>query len=326
MGLIESVHDRRAASIPRQAGGVGKVRDLVLLARPAHWAKNVLVVPLALADPAAWSHTALERVAWAILVFILASMLVYLINDTVDRRLDRRHPTKRDRPLAAGRIPAPLVISYGLVITAGFGVLVFVAPHGASWPVLGYLVLNVVYTCGLKHFPLLDIGAVSAGFVLRAVQGYLAADIRVAGWLLLTIFAGSLLLLLGKRRRELLEVGAGHRPSLRGYTVELTNHLLFLTGALCLISALAYLRTEAPIAPHGHAAMLISAPFALYAVSRYLQIVLVRDGGGDPVRTLLGDPALIAAVALWAVALGAFFMAHNPLVISHLLSSGMRFR
>ena len=316
MGIVESVNEGRTGGISRQLGGVGQLRELISLARPSHWAKTLLVVPLALIDPAAWSRTALERVAWAIVVFVLASMLVYLFNDAVDRRLDRLHATKRNRPLAAGRISFALVVSYGLVVTAGFGVLVYVAPHGASWPVFGYLLLNVAYSSGLKHSPLLDIGAVSAGFVLRAVQGYVSADIPIAGWLLLTIFAGSLLLLLGKRRRELLEVGAEHRPSLRGYTVELTNQLMLLTGALCLSAALAYLLTEAPIAPHGQTAMLISAPFALYAVSRYLQLILVMEGGGDPVRTLFGDAALVVTVALWATALGAFFVINNPAVLS----------
>lgn len=320
MDVVESLEKGHAGGISRQAGEAGQLRELISLARPVHWPKTFLVVPLALVDPAAWSRNALEHVGWAIALFILASMLVYLINDYVDRRLDRQHVTKRNRPLAAGSIALPLVISYGLVITAGFGVLVFVAPHGESWPVLGYLLLNVIYTFGLKHFPLLDIGAVSAGFVLRSVQGYLAADARVAGWLLLTIFAGSLLLLLGKRRRELLVVGPKHRPSLRGYTVELTNHLMLLTGALCLISAMAYLRVESPIAPIGQAAMLISAPFALYAISRYLQIVLVLEGGDDPVRTLLGDSALVVAVALWAISLGALFVLNYSTVMTHLRS------
>lgn len=318
MGIVESVDKGHAGGISRQVGGVGQIRDLILLARPVHWAKTLLVVPLALTDPAAWSRTALENVTWAVVLFILASMLVYLINDFVDRSLDRRHITKRNRPLASGRISLPLIISYGLVIAVGFGVLVLVAPHGESWPVLGYLLLNIIYTFGLKHLPLLDIGAVSAGFVLRSIEGYVAADIRIAGWLLLTIFAGSLLLLIGKRRRELLVVGPKHRPSLRGYTVELTNHLLLLTGVLCLISAMAYLRTESPIAPIGQAAMLTSAPFALYAISRYLQIVLVLEGGDDPVRTLLGDPALVVAVALWAIAIGALFVFNYPTVMAHL--------
>ncbi|TDB94047.1 UbiA prenyltransferase family protein [Actinomadura sp. 7K534] len=324
MDIAESAKEGREDGDRRKHRRAGRVRDICSLARPAHWTKTLLVVPLALLDPAAWSGTALERVGWAVVVFVLASMLVYLVNDTVDRRLDRLHATKRNRPLAAGRVSFPLVVSYGLVVTSGFGVLVLVAPHGTSWPVFGYLLLNVAYSCGLKHSPLLDIGAVSAGFVLRAVQGYVAAGIHIAGWLLLTIFAGSLLLLLGKRRRELLEVGAAHRPSLRGYTVELTNHLLLLTGVLCLTSALAYLLTEAPIAPHRQAAMLISAPFALYAISRYLQVVLVMDGGGDPVKTLLRDRALVVAVALWAVTLGAFFAMNEPAAISAIRSWGVR--
>lgn len=319
MSIAEPMNEGRTAPLARPAGAARRLRDLIALARPAHWTKTVLVVPVVLVDPATWSRPTLERVAWAIAVFVMASTLVYLINDLVDRRLDRRHPAKRHRPLAAGRVSSPLVLAYGLMLVAGFGALVFAAPQGRSWPVFAYLALNVLYTAGLKHVPLLDVGTVSAGFVLRAVQGYVAADVRVPAWLLLTISAGSLLLLLGKRRRELLEAGAEHRPALRGYSVELTNQLLLLTGMLCLIAALAYLRTEAPVAPHGHAVMLISAPFALYAISRYLQVVMVREGGGDPVRTLLGDPALVVAVALWVVALGAFFAVHDPAVMSLVL-------
>lgn len=311
MRIAESVQESTAGEVSGQAGGIRQILDLISLARPVHWIKSLLVVPVAAADPAAWSRTSLERVAWATVAFILASALVYLFNDLVDRSLDRRHPTKRNRPLAAGKVSSPPLILYGLALLAGFGALVFVGPHGQSWPVIGYLTLNVIYTCGLKHLALLDVGAVSAGFVLRVIQGSVAAETRVAGWLLLTVFSGSLLLLLGKRRWELLEVGSGHRPSLRGYTVELTNHLLLLTGALCLISALAYLRTEAPVAPYGQAAMLISAPFALYAISRYLQIVLVREGGGDPLRTLLGDPALVVAGTLWVAALSLLVMVHK---------------
>jgi decaprenyl-phosphate phosphoribosyltransferase len=319
MSIAETVRESRASEVPGQAGGGRQILDLISLARPAHWIKSLLVVPVAVADPAAWSYTALERVAWATVAFILASALVYLVNDLADRRLDRQHPIKRNRPLAAGRVSSPLLISYGLALMAGFGLLVFVGPHGRSWPVLAYLALNVIYTCGLKHLPLLDVGAVSAGFVLRVTQGYVASETKVAGWLLLTIFSGSLLMLLGKRRRELLEVGVGHRPSLRGYTVELTNHLLLLTGALCLTSALAYLRTEAPVASYGQAAMLISAPFALYAISRYLQLVLVLDGGGDPLRTLLGDLALVVAIALWVAALSLLVLVHNTPAISIVL-------
>lgn len=291
-----------------RAGVRRRVIDLFLLARPAHWVKSVLVVPIALVDLTAWSWSALERVAWSILVFILAAAVVYLVNDFVDQRLDRLHPGKSQRPIAAGRLSVTAVILYGTVLTGGLGLLFAYAPHGRSWPVLGYLGLNLAYNAGLKHMPLIEMGAISGGFVLRVVQGYLATGVAASSWLLIAVFSGSLLLIVGKRRYELVEVGVEHRPSLRGYSVELLNHLLLLASVFCLAATSAYLATEAPIAPYRKEALLISLPFVLYALFRYLQVVLVLKGGGDPVRLLLRDRALIVSIGIWVCAIGALLL------------------
>lgn len=291
-----------------RAGVRRQVMDLLLLARPAHWIKNVLVVPIALVDPQVWSWSALERVAWSIVAFILAAAVVYLINDLVDRRLDRLHPGKRRRPIAAGRLSATALVLYAAVLIGGLGLLLAFSPHGSSWPILGYLGLNLSYTAGLKHVPLVEMGAISCGFVLRIVQGYLAVGVAASSWMLIAVFSGSLLLILGKRRYELMEVGVEHRPSLRGYSVEFLNHLLLLASVFCLAATLTYLATEAPIAPYRKDALLISLPFVLYALFRYLQVVLVLKGGGDPVRLLLRDRALIVSIGMWGCAIGTLLL------------------
>ncbi|MEU1394182.1 MULTISPECIES: UbiA prenyltransferase family protein [unclassified Nonomuraea] len=295
-------HDKPAQAVVRQ------VMDLFLLARPTHWAKSMLVVPIALVDVAVWSWPTLERVAWSIAAFILAAAVIYLVNDLVDKRLDRLHPGKCQRPIAAGRLSATAVTLYGVVLISGLSLLFVYAPHGGAWPVLSYLVLNLAYCAGLKRLPLIDMGVVSTGFVLRVVQGYLATEAVIPGWLLIAVFSGSLLLILGKRRYELVEVGAEHRPSLRGYSVEFLNHLLMLASVVCLAAMSAYLAFEAPIAPHRQQVLLISLPFVLYALSRYLQVVLVLRGGGDPVRLLLRDRALIVSVGIWVCALAALVL------------------
>ncbi|MEQ4724787.1 UbiA prenyltransferase family protein [Nonomuraea sp. B19D2] len=307
MGSVNVARERPAKRA--RAGVRRQVMDLFLLARPAHWAKSVLVVPIALVDLAVWSWPALERVAWSIAAFILAAAVIYLVNDLVDQRLDRLHPGKCRRPIAAGRLSVTAVTLYGTVLTGGLSLLFAYAPHGGSWPVFGYLGLNLAYSAGLKRLPLIDMGVVSGGFVLRVVQGYLATDAALPGWLLIAVFSGSLLLILGKRRYELVEVGVEHRPSLRGYSVEFLNQLLLLASVVCLAATSAYLATEAPIAPHRQEALLISLPFVLYALSRYLQVVLVLKGGGDPVRLLLRDRALIASIGIWVCAIGALVLA-----------------
>jgi hypothetical protein len=173
--------------------------------------------------------------------------------------------------------------------------------------VLAYLGLNLAYTRALKHIPLVDVGAVAVGLVLRVVQGYVATGQRISNWLLVAVFAMSLVMLIGKRRDELLRAGPAHRPALAGYSLELTDQLLPITGALAIVAGLMYLSTEAPFGAYGTVAMLLSTPFALFALARYLQMLLV-DGCGDPVRAVLGDRTIIGAAVLWVAALGATFL------------------
>jgi 4-hydroxybenzoate polyprenyltransferase len=287
--------------------------DLVRLVRPLHAAKAFLLVPIALIGAAPWPLAVVGRVVWAAVAFALASAVVYVGNDIADRHRDRYHEVKCRRPIAAGRVPVWGGYLYCAVLLVLL-TLVIVATAIPYWPLLAYLALNVAYSGVLKHVPLVDVGTVAFGFALRAFQGYLAAGERVAGWLLITVFSLSLLLLLGKRRRELLDSGVMHRPALHGYSVELTNWLLQVTSVLALVSGLIYLGTESPFGPdYGQVAMVLSTPFALFALFRYLHLQLLGRDGGDPVRILLRDRVMVTISMLWAVTLGiTLVLAHNP--------------
>jgi 4-hydroxybenzoate polyprenyltransferase len=226
-------------------------------------------------------------------------------NDIADRTRDRRHPTKRHRPIAAGRVGVPAgLVCCGLLLTL-LGALIAAGPVSRYWPVLAYLALNAAYTRFLKHLPLVDVGAVALGFVLRVVQGYVVLGTRLPGWLVVAVLSLSLLLLIGKRRDELLVAGATHRPALRGYSIELVDQLLPFTGVLAVVAGLLHLATEAPFGSHRDTAVLLSALFAIFALFRYLQMLLVTGGGGDPVRSVLRDRVLVGACLLWAGALAA---------------------
>jgi decaprenyl-phosphate phosphoribosyltransferase len=281
------------------------IAALAALSRPSHAIKNLLLVPVALVDVPHWTAGGLAALAWPVLAFSLAGAAVYVGNDVVDRDRDRHHPVKRDRPVAAGRVSVRAAVLYCAVLLALLATLVAVAPGGPYWPVLAYLALNVAYSRGLKHVPLLDIGAVALGFVLRAVQGYVTLGAPVSAWLLVTVFSVCLLLLVGKRRHELGTADLAHRPALRGYSVELTDQLLPLCGVLSVVSGLTYLATESPLGEHRQLAVLLSAPFALFVLFRYLQVLVVHRGGGDPVRLLLRDRAMPVAGVLWLGALAA---------------------
>jgi 4-hydroxybenzoate polyprenyltransferase len=290
--------DRRTA-----ARGLSPITELITLSRPAHALKNLLLVPVALLDVPQWTVKGLGALAWPVLAFSIAGAAVYVGNDIVDRERDRHHPVKRDRPIAAGRVSVRAGLLYCAALLTVLAALIAFAPGGPYWPVLAYLVLNVAYSRGLKHVPLLDIGAVALGFVLRAAQGYVTLGAPVSAWLLVAAFSICLLLLIGKRRHELITAGPAHRPALRGYSVELTDQLLPLCGVLSVVSGLTYLATESPLGDYRQLAVLLSAPFALLVLFRYLQVLVVHREGGDPVRTLLRDRVLAVTGVVWLGAL-----------------------
>ncbi|MDH2427101.1 UbiA prenyltransferase family protein [Sphaerisporangium sp. TRM90804] len=319
MHVVESADvpesTRRTEPDPARAaeGRPRRLADLAGLIRPSHTAKAILLVPLALVDSPARGLAEVGGILVATLAFVLASAAVYIGNDIADRHRDRHHPVKRHRPVASGRVAPWTAYAYCAALLAPLGVIVAQAP-GTYWPVVVYLALNVAYSRVLKHIPLVDVGTVAFGFVLRALQGYEVTGGPVPAWLLITVFSMSLLLLIGKRRRELVEGGAAHRPALSGYSMELTNWLLQIASVLALVSGLMYLRDEGPFGPElGQTAMMLSTPFALFALFRYLQMQLVGAEGGDPVRILLRDRVMVANSMLWAATLGVtLLLARHP--------------
>lgn len=284
------------------------VRELLRLVRPGQWAKNFLVVPIVLLD-ARWTAGNLAHVGWAVAVFVVASSLTYVVNDITDVRRDRLHPVKRNRPIAAGHVPVRLAVLFAVVIAAGLVGLASLVPIARLWPVLAYLALNASYSSGLKHVPLVDIFVVAAGFVLRVACGYVVLGVPCPGWLMVSVFSLCLLLSLGKRRHELGSGGVSHRPALRGYTVGFADQLLVLTAGMTIVAFLLYLRDESTVARYGGTAVIVSAPFALFGLFRYLQGLQLRQSGGDPVRALLRDRALVATSLLWLCALSALMIA-----------------
>lgn len=278
-------------------------RSLLKLVRPGQWSKNLLAVPLALLSNPMLPVSSYLSLAWITCLFILASAMVYVLNDYADRRRDRVHPVKRHRPIASGEVSPAEAMILALTLTAALLALTIAGPWQAAWPVYLYLVLNLAYSCGLKNVPLLDVLIVSCGFVLRAVAGCVVLGIALSSWLALTVFAGSLLLSLGKRRQEMVQAsGNGHRPALGAYSVQLLDHLILLNSGIVLMATMTFF--SADLAPqYGPSAMMFSAPFAILLIFRYLQVVFVTGGGAEPARLLVRDRPIVGTAALWAFVL-----------------------
>jgi 4-hydroxybenzoate polyprenyltransferase len=285
---------------------------LIQSMRPKQWTKNLIVFAALIFDLQLDEPGRVLVAGAAFAAFCLASGSVYLINDLLDREADRRHPTKRNRPIASGKLPEKVAVlaaaaaivaapAIGALIRPGFGLIIAV-----------YIALMLSYSLWIKHMVILDVFAIAAGFVLRAAGGAVALDVPISPWLYVCTVLLALFLGFGKRRNEIqvLEGVAGlHRKNLEEYSVGLLDQLILLTAAATVMSYSLYSFT-APSLPENHA-MMLTIPFVLYGIFRYLLLVYVREEGGAPEQLLLSDRPLLISVGLWALA--AVAILYGPL-------------
>ncbi|MFC7326628.1 UbiA prenyltransferase family protein [Marinactinospora rubrisoli] len=276
-------------------------RALLRVSRPHQWLKNPVVIALPAVTMSRWDPGALLAVLWATALFTLASIAVYTLNDILDRERDRRHPVKRNRPIASGELGVATAWCYLGAVSVLLAAGIVLASPARTWPVLAYLVINLAYSFRLKHVSVVDAFTVAAGFALRALVGYLVLDAAPSPWLLLTVLSACLLLSFGKRRRELSTGSSGHRPALLGYSVQLADYFVIVSAALALACYTLFLLAEPGGGGRSTVLIVVTVAAAVFGLFRYLQILVVGNGGGDPVRTLIGDQTLLVAGLLWAV-------------------------
>lgn len=277
--------------------------------RVKQWTKNaVLLVPLLFAKSLFAEGLALKA-AISVVAFSLLASGVYVVNDWVDREKDRLHPEKKKRPIAAGHLNFGGAMIIVVLCWAGAGALAWWVGPSFIYVLCGYLLLQVLYTAGLKHMVLLDIMAIALGFILRVVAGAVAIDVEVSNWLFLCTLLGALFLGFAKRRAELssLEDASAHRANLADYTVPLLDQMMSICAACCILAYGLYTVSKETVEHVGSDKLKFTIPFAVYAVFRYLFLVHKRGAGGSPEKVLLSDvpmmidTALFLAVAGWAL-------------------------
>jgi len=272
---------------------------LIRLVRPKQWMKNGLVFAALLfsgrlAAPAA---TYLAVVAFA--AFCLASSAIYSLNDALDVREDRLHPRKRLRPVAAGVISPGQAIALAVLLGAAAAAIGFAVHVELGLVVLLYLGISVLYCFTLKHAVLLDVMAIAAGFVLRAVGGAVAIQVQISLWFLVCVPLLSLLLAVAKRRHELVTVddAVEHRGVLNEYPAQLLDQLIAVLSGAVIITYLLYAMDSTK--PYQ---LMLTSPLIMYGVFRYLYLVYHRVEGGSPDEVLLSDVPLLITVACWVIA------------------------
>jgi decaprenyl-phosphate phosphoribosyltransferase len=284
---------------------------LLRTARPKQWVKNILV----LAAPGAaglLTHVHPLLVTLGTLgIFCLVSSGAYLINDARDVEADRLHPVKSQRPVAAGAISAPAAWATGIgFLGSGIGLSFALAGPDLTSVVGAYVAITLAYSLWLKHEAVLDLAAVAAGFLLRAVAGGVAVGVPLSHWFLIVASFGSLFMVAGKRSAEHQELGLGrgaHRATLGTYSLGFLRYVRSLSSAVAIAAYCLWAFEKA--GPAGHAAVWFEvsiAPFVV-AILRYA-LALEAGQGGAPEDVVLGDPALLILGLLWVLffALGVY--------------------
>ena len=278
--------------------------SLLASLRPEQWTKNLIVFAALifaqrLLDPGA---VGLSLAAFA--VFCVLSGVVYLVNDLVDREADRQHPVKRRRPIASGALSPGVAAVWAAVLG-------ITAVAAATWlaPVFGltaaaYLLLFAAYSRWLKHVVILDVLSIAIGFVLRALAGGQVIGEPVSEWLLVCTVLLALVLSLGKRRHELTLLAgeaAGHRRILDEYSPYLLDQMIGVVTASALMAYIIYVASPDTVERFGTHLLVLTVPFPIYGILRYLYLVHRRDGGGNPSELLIADRPLLICVALWGL-------------------------
>lgn len=278
------------------------------LLRPYQWVKSGFVF-VGLLFGHAWNDPALiGDVLLVAAAFSLAASAVYVFNDLADRERDREHPQKCKRPLASGAIGVSQALLLGGACIAAALALAASVSLTALAIIVGYALLNVGYSLGLKHVVVLDVFIISAGFMLRILAGTLGVDIEPSHWLLLCGMMITLFLGFAKRHAEIsaLEGGAGsHRKVLEDYDQTLLDQMIGICAGGAIVSYSLYTVSAETVAMHGTSALIYTVPFVVYGVFRYLFLLHRRGGGGDPSAALLRDRHLAGALLGWLLAVVA---------------------
>lgn len=278
------------------------LKGIIKEMRIHQWIKNAFVLIPLVFDRQLFLLEPFTRTIVGFFLFCFVSSSVYLINDILDIEADRAHPKKKYRPIASGVIPISLAVMIAVILVIGS----FIGAFFLSKPFLIilalYFFINLAYSIKLKHVPLIDVFIIAAGFVLRVGAGVTLIQVeRFSPWLYVVTIVFALFFALGKRRGELVTIEENNnnqRKVLDGYTIPLLDQLITIISATTIIAYSLY-TFSAPNLPDNHS-MMLTIPFAIFGIFRYLYLIQVKNEGGAPDELVLSDRPLQITFILFA--------------------------
>jgi 4-hydroxybenzoate polyprenyltransferase len=282
---------------------------LIKTMRPKQWAKNALIFAGLVFDRQLTNLPALLDTIAGFVLFSLLASAVYIANDLSDLDADKAHPRKRHRPIASGALQAGFARGFFVVLLLTvFPLAYLLSPTFALF--LGiYFLLNLSYSNWLKHIPLIDVLVLASFYVIRVGAGVALIEVeRFSPWLYVTTGFGALYLGIGKRRAELIaagQAGGSRRKVLDGYTLAFLDQLILIVLTLTIFTYSFY-TFSAPNLPENHA-MMLTIPFVIYGVFRYLYLMNVGNHGEAPEDILFSDRGVQATIVLWGLSILLIF-------------------
>jgi 4-hydroxybenzoate polyprenyltransferase len=285
------------------------LKDIISSMRVKQWLKNGFIFAALVFDRQLTNFEAGFRTAIGAVIFCLLSSSVYVFNDLFDIKADRVHPVKKNRAIASGRISLPAAILLGIVLSCGSLLWAYSINKPFSAICAIYLVMNLAYSKWLKRIPILDVMIIATGFVLRVAAGVSLIEVeRFSPWLYVVTTLLSLYIGFGKRRAELTLLAAEanqHRVVFEGYTLPFLDQLITIVSATTIVSYSLY-TFSAPNLPENNS-MMLTIPFVLYGIFRYLYLVQVKETGGAPEDLVMKDLPLQLSIVLWGLSVLVIF-------------------
>ncbi|MEN6371785.1 MAG: decaprenyl-phosphate phosphoribosyltransferase [Armatimonadota bacterium] len=271
--------------------------------RPKQWSKNLLVFAGYLFTIEKSPSGDFWRVLLAFALFCMISGAVYIMNDVMDIEKDRHHPVKCKRPLASGQVSIGTALTFALFLAAVAFIAGFRLNLYFGLSIVAYLLLNFAYTFRFKHVVILDLLILAGGFVIRAVAGAVAINVVISPWLLLCTTLLALFLGLAKRRHEIIILegdAVNHRKILNEYSVMYLDQMIIITSSTALMAYSLYTFSGFSDTATSHPYMMVTIPFVIYGIFRYLYLIHTKNAGGRPEQVLLDDKPLLINIVLWA--------------------------
>ena len=280
------------------------IKHYLTAIRVRQWTKNLILFAGIIFAQRFFEMDAVFRVFLAFVDFCLLSSAIYLINDLRDIESDRMHPVKKFRPIPSGKIGIKSASTYVAILSLAALGLAYYLGYQYFLAASLYYVTMVLYSFFLKHIVILDIMVIAGGFVIRAIAGAFAVDVVISSWLLVCATLLALFLVLSKRRHEVILLGEDaehHRKILKEYGAKFLDQMISVVTAATLMSYILYTMDAVTVEKFGTSKLILTTPFVLYGIFRYLYLVYQKNMGGRPEEVLLNDLPIIGAVVLYVV-------------------------